>query len=116
MTPEDHVTDLGAAEIRLACQATGEPQPHVSWSHNGVQLGPSPRLQLEPEGSLIIRNVQASDYGIYRCEAANYLGRISANAQIKINCKINSMEKIPSQFCVAKRNCNSELKNCYGGF
>lgn len=86
LTPEDHVTDLGAPEVQLRCQATGDPRPHISWSHNGVQLGLTSRHHMEPEGSLIIRNIQASDYGAYRCEASNYLGRITTSAQIKINC------------------------------
>ncbi|GLV33689.1 Peroxidasin [Carabus blaptoides fortunei] len=84
-TPDDQVTDVGAAEVRLNCEAVGDPQPQMSWSHNGVQLGLTSRHQMESEGTLIIRNLQASDYGAYRCEAANYLGRIMANAQIKIN-------------------------------
>lgn len=86
MTPEDRVTDLGTPEIRLRCEATGDPQPLMSWAHNGIQLGLTSRHQMEPEGTLIIRNIQASDYGAYRCEAANYLGRITTTAEIKINC------------------------------
>lgn len=81
------MTDVDTAEIRLQCAAVGEPMPELSWAHNGVQLGLTSRHTMEPEGTLIIRNVQASDYGTYRCEAANYLGRISTTAQIKINCK-----------------------------
>lgn len=85
--PEDQVTDLESPEIQLRCQAAGHPPPIISWSHNGVQLGLTSRHQMKPEGTLIIRNIEASDYGVYRCEASNDYGRIAANAQIKINCK-----------------------------
>lgn len=85
LTPEDQTANVGTTELRLKCQALGDPRPQMSWSHNGVQLGLTIRHQMEPEGTLIIRNISASDYGIYRCEAANNLGRINANAQVKIN-------------------------------
>lgn len=42
---------------------------------------------MEEDKSLLIKNVLASDEGIYICEAQNTVGQISARAQLTVNCK-----------------------------
>lgn len=85
--PESTSTSVGNYRIRLNCLATGEPRPVISWSQNGITLTITSRHTVESDGSLVISPVEASDYGSYRCEAANPYGRISATAEVRINGK-----------------------------
>ncbi|CAG9770577.1 unnamed protein product [Ceutorhynchus assimilis] len=74
----------GTPQVIFECRATGYPQPQITWSHNGRALAATLRHNITPEGTLIIRNIEGSDHGTYRCEAANYNGRVSAEANILI--------------------------------
>lgn len=83
-------THDAAPEIRLQCKAVGSPQPVITWSRNGIQLISSNRIQIESDGSLVIRPVETGDHGTYRCDATNINGRVSAEADVLINGKDNS--------------------------
>lgn len=72
-------------EIRLPCSASGSPQPYITWSRNGIHIAFSNRIYMEQDGTLVIRPVQPTDYGTYRCDATNNYGRISATAEVVIN-------------------------------
>lgn len=87
VTPQTVTTSAGDSQITLRCQAEGNPQPVITWSRNGVVLGLSTRHYLERSGSLVIRPVQAEDYGTYRCDARNKYGRVSADAEVILNGK-----------------------------
>lgn len=88
--PENVRTSVGSKEIKLDCRATGDPEPIITWSRNGVTLGLSTRHYLERSGTLIIRPVQNDDYGTYRCDARNKYGRISTQAEVILNGMCNS--------------------------
>ncbi|CAH0547883.1 unnamed protein product [Brassicogethes aeneus] len=83
--PETIETTPGNHEVTLRCEATGFPQPTISWSKNRVRLSPSSKHNILNDGRLIIRPVEDSDYGTYRCDASNYNGRESAEADVIIN-------------------------------
>ncbi|XP_044733835.1 peroxidasin isoform X3 [Chrysoperla carnea] len=85
LTPEDQDVQIGEHTVRLECRAKGIPAPTVVWSRNGVILAPNPRYTVTPEGTLVIQNIERGDFGTYRCEASNILGKISTTAQIRIN-------------------------------
>ena len=55
--------------MTLHCSATGDPQPVISWKRQGSQL-PVGRSQ-QIDGSLIIRDFQKDDAGIYICVATS---------------------------------------------
>lgn len=42
---------------------------------------------MEEDKSLLIKNVQPADEGIYICEAHNSVGQISTKAQLVVNSK-----------------------------
>ncbi|VVC89475.1 unnamed protein product [Leptidea sinapis] len=72
------------------CRIEAEPLPQVSWSHNGVEVKPSPRhkLTVNKDGksyyaSLEINNVTVEDAGKYRVTSKNELGE--SNATISLN-------------------------------
>lgn len=87
MTPGDHDVQIGERSVRLECRARGIPTPVISWSRNGIVLAPNPRYTVTVDGTLIIQNIERSDFGTYRCDASNDLGKISTTAQIRINGK-----------------------------
>lgn len=76
----------GTQEVRLDCLAVGYPLPKITWSHNGREIEPSSRRYQDLSGSLIIKHVEGSDHGTYRCEASNDKGRVweEANVFIKL--------------------------------
>ena len=61
--------------ITIACTATGQPQPSITWSKS-VGFLPKGRNQGR-NGALTIYNVTKKDRGIYICGAENILGSVS---------------------------------------
>jgi hypothetical protein len=87
--PAGHVdVDEESDFIVMHCAASGEPQPKITWTFNN-QLLPdnTKRVHIFENGTLVIRNPIEEDEGSYKCEATNYLGRISTVANYKINGK-----------------------------
>lgn len=71
--------------IVMHCTASGNPQPHISWTFNNQPLHASERIHIYDNGTLIIHTPTDEDEGDYKCEATNYLGTISTVANYKIN-------------------------------
>uniref|UniRef100_A0ABI8A9U9 Ig-like domain-containing protein n=1 Tax=Felis catus TaxID=9685 RepID=A0ABI8A9U9_FELCA len=68
--PGPRVLKVLAGEILdLNCVAEGSPEPRLNWSKDGVALWGG-----SPEGSIHFSAIQASDAGLYRCEASNSAG------------------------------------------
>ena len=61
--------------ITIACTATGQPQPSITWSKS-VGSVPKGRNKVI-NGALTIHNVTKKDRGIYICRAENILGSVS---------------------------------------
>ena len=60
--------------VVLKCEATGDPQPSVTWSKDGKTS--IPRAQFRNNGHiLVIQEVASSDGGIYECRASNIFGQ-----------------------------------------
>ncbi|PNJ45398.1 HMCN2 isoform 4, partial [Pongo abelii] len=72
---EHHV--LEGQEVRLDCEADGQPLPDVAWLKDGSPLGqdmgPHLRSYLDG-GSLVLKGLRASDAGAYTCVAHNPAG------------------------------------------
>ncbi|XP_072369170.1 roundabout homolog 2 isoform X3 [Scyliorhinus torazame] len=69
----------------LKCQATGDPIPTISWLKDGVSLlGKDPRMSLQELGSLKIKNLRATDSGIYTCVATSSSGETSWSAFLEV--------------------------------
>lgn len=61
--------------VTLACRATGQPEPEITWTLNDVVLAAdSERFHRTAEGALRIVNVDASCVGSYECRANNSVG------------------------------------------
>nr|XP_044629884.1 papilin isoform X7 [Equus asinus] len=70
-------------QIRLICRAEGFPPPAIEWQRDGQPLS-SPRHQLQPDGSLVIRHVAVEDGGFYACVAFNGQDRDQRWVQLRV--------------------------------
>ena len=72
-TPISHVATRGRNGI-LDCQASGDPEPSISWLRNETLLVNSTKYAILQNGSLWIRDIEDTDAGNYCCQAANIAG------------------------------------------
>ncbi|XP_062237015.1 matrix-remodeling-associated protein 5 [Platichthys flesus] len=66
-------------DAQLPCEADGEPKPFLSWTKvaNGASIAQSTRVhrfEVQPNGTLIIKNTQRMDGGQYLCKVQNQYG------------------------------------------
>ncbi|KXJ10410.1 Ryncolin-3 [Exaiptasia diaphana] len=67
--PSSSFKALKGTTVQFKCTAKGEPQPVISWrKDNGVL--PAGRYEVR-NGSLIIRNIQKTDSGVFLCTATS---------------------------------------------
>ncbi|KAJ7986246.1 hypothetical protein DPEC_G00337960 [Dallia pectoralis] len=73
VTPQNQTFTTGQ-EVRIRCQARGHPDPRLVWTHNGMFIMSSSRQRTTSDGSLLIRNTNQKDAGVYGCLASNLAG------------------------------------------
>ncbi|XP_060933914.1 hemicentin-1 [Limanda limanda] len=61
-------------EVRVRCLASGYPPPRLLWTHNDMFIMASSRHRLTPDGTLVVRNMEKKDGGVYGCLASNLAG------------------------------------------
>ena len=68
--------------VNISCKATGKPDPHVMWFHNG---------QVKNSGSktaqLTFIPISKKDTGMYTCRANNSAGTTEKQVNLVVNCK-----------------------------
>ncbi|KAL0273993.1 UNVERIFIED_CONTAM: hypothetical protein PYX00_006540 [Menopon gallinae] len=72
-------------ETQLVCIVHADPPADVLWYRDTLRLDTTERRSFETRGSrhtLIIRKVQASDFGNYSCVADNSLGKMRQHLQL----------------------------------
>ncbi|KAM4726792.1 LOW QUALITY PROTEIN: roundabout homolog 2-like [Anableps anableps] len=90
--PSNQTQALGGVSV-LRCQASGDPEPTVTWRKNGVNLlGQDPRFSLLEHGSLQIQNTRLSDFGLYTCVATSSSGETSWSAYLDVRDSTDLMD------------------------
>ena len=71
-------------DLTLSCNATGDPQPNITWTRDGV-----PNSQFKVfEHDLRLVDVKRRDVGSYRCTASNGYGENASEISIVgLHCK-----------------------------
>ena len=88
--------------ITIACTATGQPQPSVTW-YKSVGSLPKGRTEVM-KGALKIFNVTKKDRGTYICKAENILGSASDIAQLTIFSRLRFKVRPPQEVTPAIGN------------
>uniref|UniRef100_A0A3B3UWJ3 Roundabout, axon guidance receptor, homolog 3 (Drosophila) n=1 Tax=Poecilia latipinna TaxID=48699 RepID=A0A3B3UWJ3_9TELE len=90
--PSNQTQALGGVSV-LRCQASGDPEPTVTWRKNGANLlGLDPRFSLLEHGSLQIQNTRLSDSGLYTCVATSSSGETSWSAYLDVKASLPSSD------------------------
>ena len=63
--------------VTIACTATGQPQPDITWYKSKSDGALAPRRKGKMNVALTIYNVTKKDMGTYICKAENILGSVS---------------------------------------
>ena len=73
----------------FACNASGIPQPKITWLHNGANISPSPtgRIQINGKKELKFTSLQSGDTGTVQCVATNDAGEAITTAVLNVKCK-----------------------------
>ncbi|XP_023374195.1 peroxidasin homolog [Otolemur garnettii] len=79
ITSEPQDADVTSGNtVYFTCRAEGNPKPEIIWLRNNNELSmkTDSRLNLLDDGTLMIRNTQETDQGIYQCMAKNVAGEV----------------------------------------
>lgn len=85
-------------DVSLFCDATGVPQPVISWLYDGKIVFNSSRAEVDwrrqilkglgfqvyPDGTLLLRGIQTHDQGRYSCKAENSVGKAEADTFLEV--------------------------------
>ena len=88
--PPDHLHAVKGKTISVDCLATGIPTPVNYWYYVGPvwsqhvkhSIRNNSKYVIYSNATLVIRNLQTKDMGVYECEARNVMG--STSKQFKI--------------------------------
>ena len=80
--------------INIACSATGQPQPTMTWSK---AIGDLPVGAVVSTTALKINNVKNQDGGTYVCTANNILGNVQGTAQLMVFSRLRFKVRPPME-------------------
>ena len=88
VSPAKRTRDEGR-NTAIYCTVGGNPNPTVEWRFKGRKLQSGAKY-LVKKAELIIRNLNYSDAGQYKCAARNILGSSEASGDLKVRGKKNN--------------------------
>ena len=86
--------------VSIACTATGQPSPRITWS-KAVGSLPADRTKVM-NGTLKIHKVTRKDGGTYVCKAENILGSVTDTAQLTIFSPLRFKVRPPQEVTPAR--------------
>ncbi|KAF7704641.1 peroxidasin [Silurus meridionalis] len=87
VTPQDKSV-LEGHTVDFPCEATGYPQPFITWTRNGSPLQVDGRHVVLSTGTLRISRVAPHDQGQYECQAVNPVSSVRAAVQLNIQQRV----------------------------
>jgi len=101
------VNESGSALFQ--CSVSGNPAPAITWSK--LEKQSEIRQSADSGGKLVLQSVMGSDSGVYKCSAANILGKAQALVQLEVNVRPHvSLHPGPSY---AIEGSNVSLPTCH---
>ncbi|KAK9503659.1 hypothetical protein O3M35_010174 [Rhynocoris fuscipes] len=73
----------------LTCNATGQPNPIITWYKDGLAVLPQPRINISETGTLQINDLVKSDSGLYTCVASSRSGKATWSAYLRLESPTN---------------------------
>ena len=90
------VNEGGSASFQ--CSVSGNPEPSLVWNKEDNQ---SKRSQSAVSGGkLVLQSVTGSDSGVYKCSAANILGKAQALVRLEVNGNVSLFLSLPYMYFV----------------
>ncbi|RMX58472.1 hypothetical protein pdam_00022152, partial [Pocillopora damicornis] len=78
-------TPMQGEKITLSCNATGNPEPSISWVKDGSPINSNSRINFSQGNKrLTITNISRTDSGKYRCVARNRVGNDTLNSRVDV--------------------------------
>ncbi|CAB4017307.1 fasciclin-2 isoform X1 [Paramuricea clavata] len=68
---------LEETSFKVVCHTQGLPSPNVNWVHTSAGLVSTSRI-------LVVKSIEVSQNGAYRCNATNHMGTAEQSLQIKV--------------------------------
>lgn len=85
MTSRSWIHTAPGHRVQLECKISADPQATVTWTKGDIPIPLDNRVLSLVDGdkyTLLIKNVQKSDFGIYTCKAINELGQGELQIQL----------------------------------
>ena len=96
-------------DINVVCSATGNPKPSIKWRRVIKKLPAN--AHVEKNGTLVLKNLQKVDGGLYQCIAANTVGKADDSATVVVQGDENCLACKGVRFVA-----NSSLNHLGNGF
>ena len=71
--------------MKIKIKLSGEPQPTVTWYHDGEPVRADYACQIEGDGSLAIPSTELKHSGVYKAEVANQHGSEEREVRLSVN-------------------------------
>ena len=85
-------TPMEGENITLSCNATGNPEPSISWFKDGFPINSNFRITFSQDNKrLRITNISRTDSGEYQCMARNRVGNDTSNSKVNVLCKCHTL-------------------------
>ena len=84
MNVGDNVTAASNTTITIRCPVSGVPTPSVTWTKDGVKVGPSDYFTMTKETSLVIKRASVKHSAKYTCSVKSKFGMESISSFVKI--------------------------------
>ena len=81
--------------VYFRIKVSGEPQPTVTWYHNGEPVRADYAREIESDGSLTIPSTELEHSGVYKAVAINSYGSEEREIKLLVSSTIVSSRPIP---------------------